>query len=78
MRYSPLLLLHISAGMIGMVSGAAAIIFRKGSARHALAGRVFVVAMLTMAASATYLAYLKDQPSNIGGGILTFYLVATG
>jgi hypothetical protein len=69
MRHSPLLLLHISAGMIGMVSGTAAIIFRKGSARHVLAGRVFVVAMVSMAASVTYLAYLKDQPSGIGGGI---------
>jgi uncharacterized membrane protein len=77
MRYSPLLLLHISAGMTGLLSGAAAMIFRKGSARHAVAGKVFVAAMLTMAASATYLAMLKHQNDNVGGGILTFYLVAT-
>jgi uncharacterized membrane protein len=77
MRYSPLLLLHISAGMTGLVSGTAAMIFRKGSARHALAGKIFVVAMLTMAASATYLAIVKHQNDNIGGGILAFYLVAT-
>jgi uncharacterized membrane protein len=77
MRYSPLLLLHISAGMTGLLSGAAAMIFRKGSARHALAGRIFVAAMLTMAATATYLAIVKHQNDNVGGGILTFYLVAT-
>jgi uncharacterized membrane protein len=77
MQYPPILLLHISAGMVGMVSGAAALILRKGSLRHALVGKVFVVSMLTMAATATYLAVLKHQDSNIGGGILTFYLVAT-
>ena len=74
---SPLLPLHISAGIVGILSGAAAMSFRKGSARHALAGKVFVVAMLTLAASAVYLAVIKHQNNNIGGGILTFYLVAT-
>ena len=33
--------------------------------------------MLTMAASAVYLAALKHQNNNVGGGVLTFYLVAT-
>lgn len=77
MWFSPVLSVHITAGMMGMVSGAAAVIFRKGSPRHALAGKVFVTSMLTMAATATYLAILKHQDSNIGGGILTFYLVTT-
>jgi uncharacterized membrane protein len=77
MSFSPLLSLHITAGMMGMVSGAAAVIFRKGSPRHALAGKVFVASMLTMAAAAVYLAVLKHQDSNIGGGILTLYLVTT-
>ena len=33
--------------------------------------------MLTMAASAVYLAAVKHQSSNIGGGILTLYMVGT-
>ena len=74
---SPLLPLHISAGIVGILSGAAAMSFRKGSARHALAGKIFVISMLTMAASAVYLAALKHQNNNVGGGVLTFYLVAT-
>ena len=45
--------------------------------RHALAGKIFVVSMLTLAAAAVYLAIVKHQPNNIGGGILTFYLVGT-
>ena len=77
MRFSPLLVLHISAGIVGILSGAAAIVFRKGSPRHALAGKVFVIAMLSMAASATYLAFMKHQMNNVGGGILTFYLITT-
>src|SRR5580692_10889715 len=77
MPYSPSLLVHIAAGTVGLLSGTAAIIFRKGSARHAWAGRVFVVAMLTMASLAVYIAVGRHEPSNIGGGILTFYLIGT-
>jgi uncharacterized membrane protein len=60
-----------------LLSGTAAMLFRKGSRRHVLAGRVFVTAMLTMAVGATYLAIVRHQPSNISGGILTFYLIGT-
>jgi len=77
MWFSPILILHISAGILGMMSGTAAISFRKGSPRHALAGRVFVTSMLTMAAAAVYLAIVKHQPNNLGGGILTCYLILT-
>jgi hypothetical protein len=38
---------------------------------------VFVASMLTMGTAATHLAIIKHQNSNIGGGILTFYLVGT-
>jgi len=73
----PLLVLHISAGIVGLLSGTAAMIFRKGSRRHAQAGDVFVVTMLTMALCAVWLATLKQQPGNVVGGVFTFYLVAT-
>jgi hypothetical protein len=77
MAYSPLLLVHMAGGVVGMLSGTAALIFRKGSPRHVLAGRIFVASMLIMSAGATYLASVKYQTSNIGGGILTFYLILT-
>jgi hypothetical protein len=54
MSFSPMLPLHISAGLIGILSGAAAMSFRKGSPRHVLSGRVFVIAMLTLSVSAVY------------------------
>jgi len=62
---------------VGLLSGTAAIAFRKGSPRHVLAGKVFVASMLTMAAFAVYLAIVRHQPNNIGGGIFTFYLIGT-
>lgn len=74
---SPILLVHILGGTVGLLSGTAAIVLRKGSRGHILAGRVFVIAMLTMGAAATYLAIVRHQNNNITGGILTFYLVGT-
>src|SRR5437773_6783486 len=77
MSYSPILIAHICGGVVGLVSGTAAMCFRKGSPRHVLAGKVFVASMLTMGAFAAYLAITRHQPNNIGGGILTVYLIGT-
>jgi len=77
MSYSPILVTHICAGTLGLLSGTAAMSFRKGSPRHVLAGKIFVASMLTMAVAAVYLAVTRHQPNNIGGGILTFYLIGT-
>jgi hypothetical protein len=73
----PILILHICAGTLGMLSGFVAIFLRKGSRRHAIAGSVFVVSMLCLSLSGVSLAVMKFQPGNILGGSLTFYLVAT-
>ncbi len=74
---SPLLLLHIVSGTLGMLSGFVAVFLRKGSRQHGLAGNVFVIAMLSLSASGVFLALMKSQPGNVLGGSLTFYLVAT-
>ena len=78
MSYSPILLVHICGGVLGCVSGAAALSFRKGFRSHRLSGKVFVVTMLTMAAAGVYLALTKSKPGDVLGGTLTLYLVATG
>jgi hypothetical protein len=62
---------------MGMLSGFAAVSFRKGSRRHVLAGTVFVISMLSMSASGMFLAIKKSSPGDVLGGALTFYLVAT-
>ena len=77
MPYSLLLSAHITGGIVSLLSGTAAMMFRKGSRYHILAGKVFVISMLTMATGAMYLAFVKHQPNNIGGGIVTFYLITT-
>ncbi|HUO31496.1 MAG TPA: hypothetical protein VMU80_19895 [Bryobacteraceae bacterium] len=77
MHYSPLLLLHISGGTAGLLSGAVALSLRKGSRAHGIAGHVFFVSMLTMSSVAVFLALMKHEASNVIGGTLTFYMVAT-
>jgi len=77
MTWSPILLFHITAGVVGLVSGGVAVALRKGSRRHAVVGIVFVVSMLCMSAAGAFMAIVKSQPGNILGGAFTFYLVAT-
>jgi hypothetical protein len=77
-----LLVLHIGGGGMGMLSGAAALIARKGGRLHAIAGTVFFVSMLTMAAVGASVApflsdgFLRESP-NVIAGIMTLYLVLT-
>lgn len=74
---------HVGAGGVGIVSGAAALWFRKGERLHRLFGNLFFVAMLTMAVMATSLASVlvsrghSTQWGNVFGGFFTFYLVST-
>ena len=77
MAFSPILALHICAGTLGLLSGTVAISVRKGSRNHVAVGIVFSVAMLILAATGTYIAYIKAQPGNILGGLLTLYMIAT-
>jgi hypothetical protein len=82
---SPLLIVHVGAGCLGILSGAAALSVRKGERLHRAFGTAFFVSMLTVSALAVYLAVFVP-PTAAGGappsasvsiGILTFYLVAT-
>ena len=73
----PILIFHITGGVLGMLAGTAAMLFRKGSDRHRVAGDVFVVSMVCMATAAAYLAFMKHQTGNVFGGMLTIYMVGT-
>src|SRR4029077_19358055 len=77
MSLSPVLVFHISAGSVALLSGTAAMSFRKGSHWHRLTGTVFVISMLSLSASGAHLGYMKHQMLNGLQGVLTFYLVAT-
>ena len=71
----PLLIVHILAGSIGLLTGTVAMAVRKGGNLHRASGNVFTVAMLILAASAFCLAILKSQEGNIVGSVGTFYLI---
>jgi len=75
--YSPLLWFHIAGGTVGLLSGFLALVLRKGSRRHRLVGKVFAVSTMCMGGAAAWLAFMKSQPSNVLGGTLTIYFVAT-
>ncbi len=77
MVHSAILAIHIGTGAIGVLMGAAALLFRKGSRPHRLAGTVFVVAMLLMGATAAVLAAMTSQPGLVIGGLMTMYFIAT-
>jgi hypothetical protein len=79
MAYSTLLTLHICGAIVGLLSGTAALIFRKGWRWHRMAGNAFFVSMLIMSATgAGIAAFIKPNMGNVFGGVVTFYLVATG
>lgn len=76
--HATLLLIHICSAIVGLLSGFLAMSFRKGSGLHRAAGTIFFVSMLSMSASAAYMAaFLKPNMVNLVVGLLTFYLVAT-
>lgn len=70
-------ILHVSAGVIGLVSGVVALSARKGAWLHRRAGTVFFAVMLTTAATGTYLGFLSNELGNAVAGIVTIYLLAT-
>jgi hypothetical protein len=82
---SPLVIVHVSAGCLGILSGAAALSVRKGARLHRAFGTVFFFSMLLVSALAVYLTIFVP-PTAAGGapssasvsiGILTIYLVPT-
>jgi hypothetical protein len=77
MLHSWLLAVHIGTGTLGVLTGAAALTFRKGSEPHRVAGTVFALAMLAMAGTASVLAAMASQPGLAVGGLMTIYFIAT-
>jgi uncharacterized membrane protein len=74
-----MLAIHITAGLIALLTGAVALAVTKGGRVHRRFGTAFAVAMLAMASTGAVMAiYLRPNPANMMGGILTCYLVATG
>src|SRR5215471_17187426 len=77
MSFSPVLIFHIYSGSVALLSGAAAMFFRKGSRRHRLAGNAFVLSMIGLGASGAYMGFMRQETMNVAMGTLTGYLVVT-
>ena len=73
-----LLPIHIIAGLIAIAAGYVSVFALKGAKLHRKSGMVFVYSMLVLAATGAVMAALKNQPANVIGGSLAFYLVSTG
>ena len=72
-----LLPIHISAGVIGLVSGAVALYARKGAKLHRKGGIIFVYAMMIVAITGTVMGAFLSEMAAVLPGALTFYLVLT-
>jgi uncharacterized membrane protein len=72
------LLVHISAGMVGLVTGFMALFVAKGGWLHRKSGMLFVYAMITMGAMASGIAAYEGKLGTVMGGPFTIYLVFTG
>ena len=72
-----LLFLHIGGGSVGMVSGATAMLARKGERLHRVAGTTFFASMMSMTIVASGVSPFLDEAqwTNTTMGIFTFYLV---
>ncbi|MGH7493682.1 MAG: hypothetical protein ACREOO_14995 [bacterium] len=72
-----ILLVHILAGGLGLVSGAVALSATKGARLHRKSGMLFVYAMVTMSLTGAMIAALRGIETNALGGLLAAYLVIT-
>ena len=78
-----ILILHIAGGTVGILSGAAALAFRKGRRLHMIAGNIFFVSMMAMAAIGAFVAPFLASAQGDGKrfdsiiAFFTCYLVAT-
>jgi uncharacterized membrane protein len=77
---NPLLLLHVTGGVVAIAAGFVALYAFKGAALHRGSGTIFVYAMLSMSLSGALMAAILSSVSaaNILAGLLTAYLVVTG
>lgn len=76
-RMDILMWAHIAAGGVALLSGAVAVVARKGGRLHARAGTWFVAAMLSLWVSATVLHLAEGKPGSAVSDLFIGYFVAT-
>ncbi|MBV8685519.1 MAG: DUF2306 domain-containing protein [Alphaproteobacteria bacterium] len=74
---NPLLGIHIGAGLLALLAGAAALVAAKGRRLHARAGTAFCASMLVLGVTAAILEPLRTPPGSPMSGAFVCYFVAT-
>ncbi|MCG8415040.1 MAG: hypothetical protein MI746_12545 [Pseudomonadales bacterium] len=77
MTASAILFFHVFSGTIGLFSGAASMISRKGSRVHKQAGFIFVVSMICMAVGGILTGYIRENAGGILVAVFALYSVVT-
>jgi len=77
-EYTLTTIFHIAGGIGGILSGTAAIFFKKGSAPHKRSGYIFIVSMVVMAIPAGLISYLDGKFFDVLSSFLTLYLIFSG
>jgi uncharacterized membrane protein len=78
MLFQSLLILHIIAGFSALLSGAMAIVSRKGAKNHLKSGKWYVLSMFVVGASAIAMTQLKSNTFLFTVGVFTLYLTYAG
>ena len=73
-----ILIIHIIAGSLGLLTETINILLKKGGKRHRQIGRLFVFFMVTTGISSIILVILHPNNFLLIVGIFTIYLVGTG
>jgi hypothetical protein len=73
-----ILVLHILAGSIALLSGPLAIAFKHGGSAHRMAGKIFFFAMMCVAISAVILGVVKKNYFLFIVAVFSAYLVSSG
>ncbi len=76
--YNIVLVIHIVAGSLALLSGLTALFLRKFSANHPKAGKIFFISTLGVAFSAAFMALVKPNVFLMTIGIFTFYQTYAG
>jgi uncharacterized membrane protein len=72
------LILHIVGGAVGLIAGILNLIRKKGDKKHRLAGKIFLISMLTAGISSMVLASIHPNYFLFMVGVFTIYMVGSG
>jgi len=74
---SILIVLHITSGAIGLLTGFLTILLPKGDQQHKRTGNIYIWAMLSLGVTGAIVAFVRDIPLSMMNGLVICYFVLT-